>query len=129
MTTALVPLPRLVLPTPFPFLAGTKLPSKNALAHSSFSRSSGRASNLRQMCAQVPSSSHAFSLRQQVAEELYSEARPPSGVRCAARKGCHLGSYDHRPSAALDLCGAVVEEVVGVAIAYRKALSLLRTLA
>src|SRR5215208_2064732 len=55
-----------------PFLAGTKLPSRNALVHSILSCSSRRVSRLCQMRSQVPFSSHALSLLQQVEEDPYS---------------------------------------------------------
>jgi hypothetical protein len=55
-----------------PFLAGTKLPSKNALAHPILPCSSSAASKLRHTRSQVPSSCHALSLLQQVTGEPYS---------------------------------------------------------
>ena len=58
-----------------PFLAGTKLPSKKACAHSSFPSASNWLRKARQIRSHLPSSDHSFNRRQQVLSEPYSPGR------------------------------------------------------
>ena len=58
-----------------PFFAGTKLPSRNARAHSSLLSASRRLRSVRQMRSHVPSCDHACHRRQQVLGEPYSLGR------------------------------------------------------
>src|ERR1044072_815662 len=58
-----------------PFLAGTKLPSRNACAHSSFSCLSSVESTARHSCSHTPASSHARSRRHAGEDEPNSRGR------------------------------------------------------
>jgi hypothetical protein len=58
-----------------PFFAAAKVPSMNAVSHSSRPRASSSVRNARQMRSQVPSSSHRFNRRQHVAGLGYSLGR------------------------------------------------------
>ncbi len=58
-----------------PFLAGAKLPSRKASSHFNRPSASRAPSKVRQALSQIPSSSHCFSLRQQVDGEGYSWGR------------------------------------------------------
>ena len=58
-----------------PFLAGTKLPSRKAWAHSSLFSASRRLSNARQTRSQVPSSDHWFNRLQHVVGDPYLRGR------------------------------------------------------
>jgi hypothetical protein len=53
-----------------PFLAGTKLPSRKACAHSSFCWASNWLRKARQIRSHVPSWDHSFSRRQQVVSDV-----------------------------------------------------------
>ena len=55
-----------------PFFAGTKLPSKNACAHSSLPRASSWPNNIRHIRSQVPSRDQTWKRRQHVAGEPYA---------------------------------------------------------
>ncbi len=58
-----------------PFLAGAKLPSRKASSHFNRPSASRAPSKVRQALSQISSSSHCFSLRQQVDGEGYSSGR------------------------------------------------------
>ncbi len=58
-----------------PFLAGAKLPSRRACAHSSLPAASRWLREVRQIRSHVPSSDHAFNRRQHVLSEPYSRGR------------------------------------------------------
>ncbi len=58
-----------------PFFAGAKLPSRKASSHFSRPSRSKAPSNVRQALSQTPSSSHCFSLRQQVEGDGYSPGK------------------------------------------------------
>jgi hypothetical protein len=63
-----------------PFLAGAKLPSRNASSHRSSPSPSKAPSNIRQASRQTSCSSHCFKRRQQVAGEGYSSGRNRQGA-------------------------------------------------
>jgi len=74
------PQPRAVAPpappgSSTPFLAGTKLPSRNACAHSSLPCASNCPNNVCQIRSHVPSASHCCNRRQQVAYAPYARGR------------------------------------------------------
>ena len=58
-----------------PFFAGAKLPSRKVSSHFSNPSSSSTPNRARHASSQTPSSSHCFSLRQQVEGEGYSSGR------------------------------------------------------
>jgi hypothetical protein len=66
-----------------PFLAGTKLPSKNACAHSSLPWASSWLNSLRHIRSQVPSCDQAWQRRQHVAGEPYMgfQEQSPENLR------------------------------------------------
>jgi hypothetical protein len=71
-----------------PFLAGTKLPSRNACTHSILSAASNWLSSVRQICSHTPSSLHSLNRRQQVAGEPYCRGTSPSSAHTKSHSAC-----------------------------------------
>src|SRR6185312_16299974 len=80
-----------------PFLAGAKLPSRNASSHRSSPSPSKAPSKVRQASSQTPCSSHCFKRRQQVAGEGYLSGRNRRPPPSKAPRECLPGSRGSMP--------------------------------
>jgi len=94
-----------------PFLAGTKLPSRKACAHSSFVCASSLLRKARQMRSHVPSWDHSFNRRQHVVSDPYSggkssQAQPVLSTYRMPLRVCR-SSFRGRPVSVCVSAGAV----------------------